>query len=72
MITTRQPVVSSLIVSVGYSPDGQLDVELRGGRVYRYFAVPPTVHQEFLAADSKGVFFNRFVKPRFRHERLID
>jgi lysyl-tRNA synthetase class 2 len=40
-----------------------LDVEFTSGTKYRYFAVPERVFHEFLAAESKGVFFNRRIKP---------
>jgi len=40
-----------------------LDIEFTSGARYRYFAVPAQVFHDFLAADSKGTFFNR----RIRH-----
>jgi hypothetical protein len=39
-----------------------LDLEFRRGAVYRYFDVPPSIHDAFLAADSKGRFFNRHIR----------
>jgi hypothetical protein len=49
----------------GYGTDATLEVEFRSGAVYRYFAVPRRVFEEFLAAESKGSFFNRIIKPRY-------
>ena len=55
---------SSAIVSVGYQPEtAVLEIEFTTGEVYRYFAVPPSVHRELLAADSAGRFFAQ----RIRH-----
>ncbi len=55
---------SSAIVSVGYQPEtAVLEIEFTTGEVYRYFAVPPSVHREPLAADSAGRFFAQ----RIRH-----
>ena len=42
----------------------------RSGEVYRYFDVPWGQYQEFLAADSKGRYFGRNIRGRFRYERL--
>jgi hypothetical protein len=41
----------------------------RSGEVYRYFDVPRWQYQEFLAADSKGRYFGRHIRGRFRYER---
>ncbi|VTT96581.1 Uncharacterized protein OS=Pseudomonas syringae pv. morsprunorum str. M302280 GN=PSYMP_07178 PE=4 SV=1: KTSC [Gemmataceae bacterium] len=60
------PVESSLVAAVGYdAPAGTLTVALVGGRSYAYRGVPPGVLEAFLAAGSKGVFFNREVKPKY-------
>jgi hypothetical protein len=60
----RQPVTSSLIRSVGYDiASSILEVEfVEGGRVYEYFDVPLSVYQELMEADSKGAFFNEYIK----------
>ena len=70
----RRPVESAVIRSVGYDDrERTLDVELRSGAVYRYFDVPPEVHQGLLTAESRGRFYDQEVKkPGFRHERLSD
>jgi hypothetical protein len=51
----RLGVESSAIRSVGY--DGGLavlEVEFTSGDVYRYHAVPPSVHRALMDAESKG------------------
>ena len=63
-------VESSMLTSVAYSPDTTLELEFRSGAIYRYFAVPPTVFQGRIAAASKGAYFNRNVRNRFRYQRL--
>lgn len=51
------PVESSMIQAVGYDPQtGILEVVFTSGRTYCYEGVPPEVHQELLAADSKGQY----------------
>ncbi len=69
---TRTPVDSSSIASVGHSPQAELDVEFRSGAVYRYYAVPRVVLDGFLAAESKGVYFNRHIKGHYPYERLAE
>jgi hypothetical protein len=44
---------------------GLLELEFRSGALYRYFSVPPSLYRDLLAADSKGRFFNRFIRDRF-------
>lgn len=66
----RIPVDSTVIAAVAYSAEATLDVEFTSGTRYRYFAVPAQLFEEFLAADSKGVFFNQRIKPYHPCEKL--
>jgi hypothetical protein len=66
----RTAVVSSLLSSMGYSIEATLELEFRSGAIYRYFAVPQAVFQDLIAAESKGAYFNRHVRNRFRCQRL--
>ena len=62
----RDPVRSSVIASVGYSPDENLlQVEFTTGRVYTYHRVPPHVHAALLAARSIGRYFNTRIRDRY-------
>ena len=59
----RRPVDSSLIRSIGYDlASSVLEVELVGGRVYEYYDVPLSVYSELMNADSKGNYFNEYIK----------
>lgn len=64
------PVESSVLSSVAYSDDGILQLQFRNGTAYQYFAVPCAVWQGLLAAQSKGEYFNRYIRDRFHHQRL--
>ena len=66
----RTSVASSLLSSIGYSVDATLELEFHSGAIYRYFAVPQTVFQGLIVAESKGAYFNRYVRSRFRYQRL--
>jgi len=67
----RRPVESSAIASVGYDPAlNVLELEFVEGDVYRYFAVPRSVHRGLLAADSLGRYFLSEIRDRYQHERL--
>lgn len=71
--TTRilvDSVDSTAITAVVYTPDTALDVEFTSGATYRYFAVPAKLFHEFLSAESKGVFFNRRIRPCYQHAKL--
>ena len=70
-LPNRVPVESRLLVSVAYDHDQLvLQLELRDGSLYQFFQVPCQTHQELLQADSKGAYFNRHVRNRFRYARL--
>lgn len=68
---TRISVDSSVIASVAYvGTDAALDVEFTSGACYRYAGVPAQVVHDFLAADSKGAFFNRRIRPCYPCTKL--
>jgi len=68
--STDIPVDSSLIRSVSYGTDATLTVHFHSGAVYRYFTVPRTILDAFLAASSKGAYFNRHIREHFRYQRV--
>ena len=62
----REPVESSVLRSIGYDPGtAELEIEFTSGDVYRYYAVPPRVHRDLLAADSPGAYFNTHVSDKY-------
>ncbi len=65
-VMRRLPVRSSVIATVGYDDDtALLEVEFTSGDVYRYFAVPPSVHRALMAAESPGAYFNRHISDHY-------
>ncbi|MFO0951460.1 MAG: KTSC domain-containing protein [Isosphaeraceae bacterium] len=69
----REAVESRLIAAVGYDPAGSvLEVELRGGRVYEYYDVPWSVYSELMSADSKGTYFNDFIRDLYAYTESGD
>ena len=69
--STEIPVDSSLIQSVTYASDATLTVRFHSGAVYRYFTVPRSIIETFLAATSKGAYFNRHIRETFPYERVV-
>ena len=63
-------VDSSLLSSIEYLSDRTLELTFRSGVTYRYTAVPEAVVDGFIAAESKGAYFNRHVRNRFHYQRL--
>jgi hypothetical protein len=47
------------------SERAQLTVTFVTGRIYRYFLVPPDCAARFEAAESKGSFFNRYIRDKY-------
>lgn len=69
---TDIPVNSSLIRSVTYGTNATLTVNFHSGAVYRYFTVPRSILEAFLAAPSKGTYFNRHIREGFPCQRVVD
>ena len=68
---TTLPVVSTTLSAVAYDGSRQsLWVQFRDGACYQYAPVPPVAFAALLAADSKGSFFNRFIRGKFLFVRL--
>ena len=62
---------STVIRRFAYRPcQAALDVEFVSGRIYRYFGVPERVARGLAQARSKGGYFNRAIRDRYRYERL--
>lgn len=47
----------------------RLDVQFVSGRRYSYYDVPAEVAEEMRAATSKGGYFNRRIRDRYRFTR---
>ena len=43
----------------------QLRVTFNGGNTYKYYDVPRAVYESFLEADSKGLYFNGYIRDRY-------
>jgi len=59
-------VDSSAIQRIDYDAAArELSVTFAGGNAYRYFRVPRGVYESFLQSDSKGLFFNTYIRDRY-------
>jgi hypothetical protein len=59
------PVDSSAIRAVSY--DGStLTVEFHNGRIYDHPGVPYLVYEGLMQASSKGAYYNRNIRARYR------
>jgi hypothetical protein len=50
----------------------QLEVQFLTGKRYLFFLVPSHCYQQLLEAESKGAFFNRYIRNRFPYQQLSD
>ncbi len=65
------PLDSTLLLWVLYFPEEtRLRLKLRSGEVYDYSAVPEPIYQALLAAESKGRFFNHYIRDAFPTQRI--
>ncbi len=64
-------VDSSTIAQIRYEAETQtLEITFNSGRVYRYFAIPVSLHRAFVGCDSKGKFFNENIRDLYSFVRL--
>jgi hypothetical protein len=64
-------VESTLIHSIGYDEEKRtLEVRFHDGDTYRYYDVEPEVVEEFFEAESKGSFFNAYVRDAYLFTKL--
>lgn len=63
-----QEIDSSAISAVGYE-DHVLRVTYLNGRTYDYLEVPQEEFDRLMAAESRGVYLNKVIKPNYEgHE----
>jgi KTSC domain len=61
-------VESTTLAMVAYDDARELlQLEFRSLAIYQYFGVPAAVHTALLRASSKGSYFNRVIRGRFRY-----
>lgn len=67
----RTTVRSSVIASIGYSPEDRLlEIEFHTGRLYHYLEVPPQQYALLMAAESKGRYFNTSIRDEYEAREL--
>jgi hypothetical protein len=65
---TLAAVESTLLAAVAYDASNQmLELEFRDRAIYQYFGVPAEIHDALLRAPSKGHYFNRVIRGKFRY-----
>jgi len=65
-------VDSSNVEAIGYDAEMQeLHVRfMKSGATYVYYDVEDWVFQEFMQADSKGIYLNTNIKDRYQYGKL--
>ncbi len=67
----RQPVNSSMFLSVGYMYDLEiLEVEFTTGEVYQYYNLPVSRYIELMKAPSLGTYFNVYIRDQFDFKKI--
>lgn len=67
----RHHIDSTAITSAGYdAATAVLEIEFTSGEIYRYFAVPPSIHRGLRAAESAGRFFRERIRDVYPSEHV--
>jgi KTSC domain len=68
----RIRIKSSDIRSVGYDELTQvLEIEFHHGGTYQYFGVPKNIYDGLIkSVSSHGQYHARYIKNRYRHEKI--
>lgn len=67
----RTHVISSSMISVGYNAKNKiLEIEFPAGTVYDYFKVPESEYESLMNAESKGKYFNEYIKPFYLYKQV--
>jgi len=67
----RIHVKSSFFHSVGYDKKSQiLEIEFLNGGVYEYSEIPKKLHEDLMAAESHGKYYNQYIKGQFTSKKL--
>lgn len=67
----RHPLVSSMMRSAGYDDaHAVLEIEFVTGTVYRYHAVPRREWRGLIDAESKGRYFEAYIRDKYPMMRV--
>ena len=70
-MTKMVEVVSSNIKAIGFDElKNELTVEFLSGGKYVYGAVPESIYETFLEAESKGKFFHRNIRNVYSYSKV--
>ena len=57
-------------ISLGSKAMTRMRVIFWNGEAYDYYNVPKEVYDNFLKADSQGVFFHKHIKDKYHYEKV--
>ncbi len=63
---------STVIKHFRYDPgDARLTIDFTSGATYEYAGVPLTVYTRFQKAFSKGAFFSKYIRDRYKFRKVL-
>ena len=72
-ISKLNKVESSNLDSVGYDEEDKvLTIKFNKGGVYNYYGVDKKIYDELMKAESKGKYFHKKVKGKFKYLKVDD
>jgi hypothetical protein len=67
LVNPWESIESEFIEAIAYYPLAKvLEVKIKGGSIYTFMGVSNKVYNNFKNAPSKGTFFNKVIKKRYK------
>jgi hypothetical protein len=65
------PVTSATMLAAGYDEDRHLlEIVFHTGKIYQYEGVPPYVFVSLMQAESKGRYFNDYIRDIYPYQEV--
>lgn len=62
--------VENQVIDNGFLPKNVLRINFSSGAIYDYQGVTREIYEDFMASESKGSFFHKYINKRYSFRRV--